>query len=72
MTDGRCIRIQTVIDKCTRECMALVADTSLSGRWAARELDALIVQRGHPDMIVKDNGTGYTSNATSAGPMIPA
>jgi putative transposase len=40
-----------------------VADTSLSGRRVARELDAIIGQRGRPDMIVSDNGTEYTSNA---------
>ena len=63
MTDGRRFRILTVIDNCTRECLALVADTSLSGRRVARELDAIISQRGRPDTIVSDNGTEYTSNA---------
>jgi putative transposase len=63
MTDGRRFRILTVIDNCTRECLALVADTSLSGRRVAHELDAIIGQRGRPDTIVSDNGTEYTSNA---------
>jgi putative transposase len=63
MTDGRRFRILTVIDNCTRECLALVADTSLSGGRVARELDAIIAQRGRPDTIVSDNGTEYTSNA---------
>ncbi len=63
MTDGRRLRILTVIDNCTRKCLALVADTSLSGRRVARELDVIIGQRGRPDMIVSDNGTEYTSNA---------
>lgn len=63
MTDGRRFRILTVIDNCTRECLALVADTSLSGQRVARELDAIIIQRGRPDTIVSDNGTEYTSNA---------
>jgi putative transposase len=63
MTDGRRFRILTVIDNCTRECLALVADTSLSGRRVARELDAIVARRGRPDMIVSDNGTEYTSNA---------
>ena len=63
MTDVRRFRILTVIDNCTRECLALVADPSLSGRRVARELDAIIAQRGRPDMIVSDNGTEYTSNA---------
>ncbi len=66
MTDGRRFRILTVIDNCTRECLALVADTSLSGRRVARELDAIIANRGRPDMIVSDNGTEYTSNAILA------
>jgi putative transposase len=63
LTDGRRFRILTVIDNCTRECLALVADTSLSGLRVARELDAIIRQRGRPATIVSDNGTEYTSNA---------
>ena len=66
LTDGRRFRILTVIDNCTRECLALVADTSLSGARVVRELDAVIRQRGRPDTIVSDNGTEYTSNAVLA------
>jgi putative transposase len=61
--DGRRFRILTVIDDCTRECLALVADTSLSGMRVARELDQLIAARGRPLTIVSDNGTELTSNA---------
>jgi hypothetical protein len=39
-TDGRRFRILEVYDDCTRECLALVADTSIGGRRVARELDA--------------------------------
>lgn len=66
MTDGRRFRILTVIDNCTRECLALVGDTSLSGARVVRELDAVIRQRGRPDTIVSDNGTEYTSHAVLA------
>lgn len=66
MTDGRRFRILTVIDNCTRECLGLIADTSLSGRRVARELDAIILGRGRPDTIISDNGTEYTSNAILA------
>jgi putative transposase len=72
MTDGRRFRILTVIDDCTRECLALVADTSLSGRRVARELDAIIIQRGRPDTIVSDNGTNTPPTPSSAGPTRPA
>ncbi|MBY3026735.1 IS3 family transposase [Rhizobium leguminosarum] len=62
-TDGRRLPILTVVDDCTRECLALVADTSLSGLRVARELDRIIEERGKPRMIVSDNGSEFTSNA---------
>ncbi len=62
-TDGRRFRVLAVVDDFTRECLALVADTSLSGRRLARELDAVIARRGKPGTIVSDNGTEMTSTA---------
>ncbi len=41
-TDGRRFRVLTVVDDFTRECLALVADTSLSGHRLSRELNAII------------------------------
>ena len=63
LTDGRRFRILAVVDDCTRECLALIADTSISGRRVARELDDIIRQWGRPKTIVSDNGTELTSNA---------
>ncbi len=63
MTDGRRFRILAVIDDFTRQCLCLVADTSLSGVRVARELDAIIAVRGRPTSIVSDNGTELTSMA---------
>ena len=60
---GRRFRILTVVDDFTRECLALVADTSLSGTRVARELDLIIAARGLPTTIVSDNGTELTSRA---------
>ena len=51
LTDGRRFRILAVVDDFTRECLALVADTSLSGLRVARELDAVIASRGRPTMM---------------------
>ncbi len=62
-TDGRRFRILTIVDDHSRECLALVADTSLSGVRMARELDSLIAERGKPTTIISDNGTEMTSNA---------
>jgi len=73
-TDGRRFRILTVIDDYTRENLALVADTSLSGSRVSRELDQIIAERGMPVTIVSPsrallhntlpgNGTEFTSMA---------
>jgi putative transposase len=63
LTNGRRFRILAVVDDFTRECLCLVADTSLSGRRVARELDAVIAERGRPLLCVSDNGTELTSMA---------
>jgi putative transposase len=66
LSNGRRFRILNGIDDVTKESLAAVADTSLSGRRVARELDAIIARRGKPDLIVSDHGTGFTSNAMLA------
>ena len=63
LTQGRRFRLLCVVDDFTRECLALVADNSLSGRRVARELDRIVEMRRHPHLIVSDNGTELTSNA---------
>jgi putative transposase len=61
--EARRFRMLGVIDDCTRECLGLVADTSLSGARVARELNAIIRLYGKPKTIVSDNGTELTSRA---------
>jgi len=63
LTDGRRFRIFAVVDDFTRECLALIADTSLPGLRVVRELEAIVAVRGRPAMIVSDNGTELTSLA---------
>ena len=63
---GRRFRVLNVVDDVTRECLAAVPDTSISGRRVVRELTDLIALRGKPGMIVSDNGTELTSNAVLA------
>jgi len=66
LTDGRRFRVLAVVDDCTRECLALVPEVSLSGVRVARELDRIIAWRGRPDAIISDNGTELTSTAILA------
>ncbi|WP_342071499.1 IS3 family transposase [Yoonia algicola] len=62
-TEGRRFRVLAVVDDFSRECLALVPDTSLSGARLTSELDTIISVRGMPTTIVSDNGTEMTSSA---------
>ena len=46
--DGQRFRILAIVDDFTRECLALVPDTSLPGLRVVRKLDTLIAFRGRP------------------------
>jgi putative transposase len=62
-SDGRRFRILAIVDDFSRECLGLIADTSISGARVARELDRIMAWRGRPHTIVSDNGTELTSMA---------
>jgi putative transposase len=62
LAGGRRFRILNIVDDVTRECLAAIPDTSISGKRVARELTTLIEGRSKPRMIVSDNGTEFTSN----------
>ena len=58
---GRAIRVLSVVDACTRECLALEVDTSFGSRRVTRVLDGIIAERGVPQAIRSDNGPEFTS-----------
>ena len=60
---GQRFRVLDVVDDVTRECLAVIQDTSISGRRVALGLTALIERRRKPGIIVSDQGTELTSNA---------
>jgi putative transposase len=62
LTGGRRFRILCVVDDFTREALTVMPDFSISGVRLARELDAIIAERGKPKTIVSDNGTEMTSH----------
>ncbi len=63
LSDGRWIRVLTVVDQYTRECLTLHADTALSGEKVAAALDKIVASRGAPKSITVDNGTEFASKA---------
>ena len=63
---GRRFKIFVVIDVFTRECLALVADTSIGGSRVARVLDELVATRSNPGVIMVDNGPEFSGKAMDA------
>jgi len=63
MEDGRALRVLTVVDNFSRECLALEADRALSGDRVAATLDRVARGRGYPKSIRVDNGTEFYSQA---------
>ncbi|AXC10298.1 Mobile element protein [Acidisarcina polymorpha] len=55
LTTGRMVRILSVVDVYTRECLALEADTSLGSGRVTRVLERLIEERGRPENVRSDN-----------------
>ena len=66
MASGRRFRVLNIVDDVTRECLAAVPDTSISGRPIVRELADWISHRGKLGLIVSDNGTELTCNSVLA------
>jgi putative transposase len=66
LATGRGIRVLTVVDTFTRECISLEVDSSMSGQRVTRTLAAMIEQRGAPESIRCDNGPEFTSRCFAA------
>ena len=66
LANGRRIRVLTVVDTFTRECLATEVDTSLPGLRVARVLDRLGSAEGLPARITVDNGPEFAGSALDA------
>ena len=58
---GQRVRVLSVLDAYTRECLALEVDTSFASRRVTRVLEKLIAERGRPENLRCDNGPELTS-----------
>ena len=56
---GRRLRCLTIVDDCTRECLAIEVDTSITGLRVQGVLDRLADMRGLPKSITVDNGPEF-------------
>ena len=70
LADGRSIRILTVVDQFTRECVGLEADRSMTGVKVAQALNRAQLERGSlPESITVDNGSEFCSRALESWAM---
>ena len=56
---GRRLRCLTIVDDCTRECLAIEVDTSITGLRVQSVLERLADTRGLPKSITVDNGPEF-------------
>ncbi len=61
LATGRSLRVLSVVDAFTRECVALEADTGFASRRVTRVLEKAMDERGRPRRIRCDNGPELTS-----------
>lgn len=63
LLDGRKIRALTIVDKLSREALAITVDFKLTSRQVVETLDRIKLERGLPGIISVDNGSEFTSRA---------
>ena len=61
--DGKRIRMLTVMDEYTRECLAIDVERKLNSENVLDRLAQLFVERGTPEYIRSDNGPEFTAHA---------
>jgi putative transposase len=64
--DGRRFRVLSVVDECTRECLALPPDVSFPSPKVVAVLDAICRTRGVPRQVILDNGPELIAKALDA------
>jgi putative transposase len=61
--DGRPLRMLTLVDEYTRECLTIDVERRLDSEDVLERLEALFVSRGTPEYICSDNGAEFTAKA---------
>lgn len=66
LADGRRVRCLAIVDDCTRECLVLEVDTSLTGARVVSVLERLADSRGLPHSITVDHGPEFEGKVLDA------
>ena len=60
-SDGRPLKMLTMIDEYTRECLAIHVDRQITSDHVMEKLTQVFVQRGTPTYLRSDNGSEFSS-----------
>ncbi len=63
LSNGRRLKVLTIVDDCTKELVDRVVDCSISGHYVTRVLDRAARFRGYPQAIRTDQGPEFTGRA---------
>ena len=63
LTNGRRLKLLTVTDDFSRECVDITVDYGISGEYVTRLLDRAALFRGYPCAVRTDNGPEFTGRA---------
>ena len=66
LADGRRLRCLAIVDDCTRECVAIEVDTSITGTRVKAVLERLADTRGLPRSITVDHGPEFEGQVLDA------
>jgi putative transposase len=66
LSDGRKLRCLGIVDDCSRECLVIEVDTSITGRRVAAVLERLADLRGLPLSITVDHGPEFEGQVLDA------
>ncbi len=61
-SDGRALKILTVVDEYTRECLAIHVARKMTAFEVIEQLADLFLRRGIPDHLRSDNGSEFTAH----------
>ena len=66
LSDGRTIKLLSVVDEYNRKCFRIEVDTSINGIRVTKILSEISQIEGLPEIIIIDNGPEFISNALDA------
>jgi putative transposase len=65
-SSGRKLKLLTVVDEFTRECLAIAVDTSIRAGRVIEVLQPLLDRRGRPEFLRSDNGPEFVARKLKA------